>query len=177
MSALDFFNALKTYGADILLLAAGVCLFTAIIKKTVLKNCPNKVYVFLPFLIGIVLYAIYRAVSTWSVLPFTAELPSTLESGMGCGSAATIYYILYEQFFKKGKTKLSLSPVLGGILPEEKCEEASDELLKGMKEHSKEELSVFVKETIIRFAGDEIGEAELSASVRAISALLSALDR
>ena len=177
MTAMEFLEALKTYGADVLLLAAGVSLLTALFKKTVLKNCPNKVYVFLPFLIGIVLYAAYRAIATWSVLPFTEDIASTLEGGFGCGSAATIYYILYEQFIRKGKTKLSLSPMLGGILPEEKCEEASDELLAGAKERPEEELTVFVKETIVRYAGDSLSEPELEALVHALSTLLAALNK
>ena len=175
MTAMEFFEALEQYGADVLLLAAGVSLLTALLKKTVLKNCPNKVYVFLPFLIGIALYAAYRAITTWSVLPFTKNIASTLEGGLGCGSAATIYYIFYEQFVRKGKTKLSLSPMLGGFVPEEKCEEASDELLAGAKERPEEELTVFVKETIVRYAGENLSEAELEALVRALSTLLAAL--
>ena len=175
MTAMEFVNALEKYGADVLLLAAGVSLFTALLKKTVLKNCPNKVYVFLPFLIGIVLYAAYRAVSTWSVLPFTADIAATFGGGLDCGAAATIYYIVYEQFIRKGKSKLSLSPMLGGILPDEKCEEASAELLRGAKERPEEELTVFVKETIVRYAGDSLTESELEATARAVSTLLAAL--
>lgn len=177
MTAMDFLKALEQYGADILLLAAGVSLLTALMKKTVLKNCPNKVYVFLPFLIGIALYAAYRAIVTWSAAPFTKDIASTLEGGLGCGSAATVYYIFYEQFVKKGKTKLSLSPMLGGILPDEKCEEASDELLAGAKERPEEEIGVFVKETIVRYAGESLSEAELEATVRALSTLLAALNK
>ena len=175
MTAMEFVNALEKYGADVLLIAAGVCLLTALLKKTVLKNCPNKVYTFLPFLIGILLYAAYRAVATWSALPFTEEIAATFEGGLNCGAAATIYYIVYEQFIRKGKSKLSLSPMLGGILPDEKCEEASAELLKGAKERPQEELTVFVKETIIRYAGENLTETELEAAAQAIATLLAAL--
>ncbi len=175
MTATEFLEALNSYGADVLLLAAGVSLLTALLKKTALKNCPNKVYVFLPFLIGIVLYAAYRAIATWSASPFTENIASTLEGGLGCGSAATMYYIFYEQFIRKGKTKLSLSPILGGFVPDEKCEEASDELLAGAKERPEEEIGVFVKETIVRYAGESLSETELESLVRALSTLLSAL--
>ena len=174
---MEFFNALKAYGADVLLLAAAVSLLTALLKKTVLKNCPNKVYVFLPFLIGLVIYAAYRAVATWSIAPLSTDIASTVEGGLGCGSVATVYYIIYEQFIRKGKTALSLSPVLGGILPDEKCEEASAELLKGAKERPKEELTVFVKETIVRYAGEDLTEAELEGVVQAVSTLLAALNK
>lgn len=176
MTAMEFFCALNKYGADVLLLAAGVTLLCGLLKKTVLKNCPNKAYVFLPFLIGLVLYAAYRALSMWSVAPLTTEIGSTVEGGLECGSAATMYYILYEQFVKKGKTALSLSPMLGGFVPDGKCEEASDELLKGSKERPAEELGAFVEETLKRYTED-LSEAELAAVVRAVSTLLTALKR
>ena len=51
MTALQFFNAFRTFGADILLLALGVTLFTSLLKKTVMKNCNKKAFVFLPFAI------------------------------------------------------------------------------------------------------------------------------
>lgn len=174
MTADQFLNVLSKYRADVLLLAAGVCLLTALLKKTVLRNCPNKVYVFLPFLLGLVIYAAYRMAATASAAPLTADIGATVEGGFGCGSLATLYYVVYEQFFKKGKTAFSLSPVLGGIVPEERCEEAADALMSGGKQCPAEELPGFVEETIVRYA-DDLSEAELAAAVRAISALLSAL--
>ena len=50
------------------------------------------------------LYAAYRGLVTLSPLPFTTDLAATIEGGFGCGCAATLYYVIYEQFFRKRET-------------------------------------------------------------------------
>ena len=104
MSAIQYLSAFRLYGWDVLLLAGAVSLLTALLKKTVLQNAPKKVYVFLPFALGILLYAVWRALVTLSAEPFTTGLATTLEGGFGCGCAATLYYVIYEQFIRKKKT-------------------------------------------------------------------------
>lgn len=104
MSAIQYLSAFRLYGWDVLLLAGAVTLLTALLKKTVLKNASRKLYVFLPFAIGILLYAAYRGLVTLSPLPFTTDLAATIEGGFGCGCAATLYYVIYEQFFRKRET-------------------------------------------------------------------------
>ena len=101
MSAIQYLSTFRLYGWDVLLLAGGVTLLTSLLKKTVLKNAPKKLFVFLPFALGIVLYAIYRALVTLSAEPFTTGLAATVEGGFACGCAATLYYVVYEQFFRK----------------------------------------------------------------------------
>lgn len=104
MSAIQYLSTFRLYGWDVLLLAGAVTLLTALLKKTVLKNASRKLYVFLPFAIGILLYAAYRGLVTLSPLPFTTNLAATIEGGFGCGCAATLYYVIYEQFFRKRET-------------------------------------------------------------------------
>ncbi len=104
MSAIQYLSTFRLYGWDVLLLAGTVTLLTALLKKTVLKNASRKLYVFLPFAIGILLYAAYRGLVTLSPLPFTTDLAATIEGGFGCGCAATLYYVIYEQFFRKRET-------------------------------------------------------------------------
>ncbi len=104
MSAIQYLSAFRLYGWDVLLLAGAVSLLTALLKKTVLQNAPKKLYVFLPFALGILLYAVWRALVTLSAEPFTTGLAATLEGGFGCGCAATLYYVIYEQFIRKKKT-------------------------------------------------------------------------
>ena len=104
MSAIQYLSTFRLYGWDVLLLAGGVTLLTSLLKKTVLKNAPKKLFVFLPFALGIVLYAIYRSLVTLSAEPFTTGLAATVEGGFACGCAATLYYVVYEQFFRKRPT-------------------------------------------------------------------------
>lgn len=117
MTAIQVGNVLRDFGADVLLLALGVTCLTSLLKKTVFKRATAKLYVFLPFLIGIVLYAVFRMAATWSVLPLTQELRQTLEGGFSCGSAATLYYAVYEQFLRKGSLP-SVLHFLDGFLPD-----------------------------------------------------------
>ena len=113
MSFMELIDALRAYGVDVLLLALGVTLLVALLKKTVMKNVPKKVFVVLPFAIGIVLYAIFRALVSLSPEPFTSEIASTLEKGFACGCCSTLYYVIYEQFIR-GRSVSPLYPLLGG---------------------------------------------------------------
>ena len=95
MDTIKYLSVFRAYGADVLLLALGVTLLTSLLKKTVMKNCPKKLFVFLPFAIGIVCYAVYRALATLSAAPFTTELAKTVEGGFASGCAATLYALFY----------------------------------------------------------------------------------
>lgn len=167
-------GALRLYGLDELLIAVGVTFLTSLLKKTVLKNAPSKVYVFLPFGIGIVLFAAYRMLATLSVTPLSD--PLTIEGGFGCGCVATLYYVVYEQFIRKGKNSLSpLCPLLKGVVSEEKLDEAAETLLSGSKGISDEERSAFVAETLARYALPELSEIELTACFRLVERYLASL--
>ena len=54
-------------------------------------------------------------------------LKEALEGAFACGCAATLYYVVYEQFFraKTDGAAEPLAPLLEGFVPEEKREEAS----------------------------------------------------
>ncbi len=169
-----FFEVLRTYGADVLLLAAGVTLVTALVKKALPTRVSGKAGVFLPFLFGILFYAVYRMIVTGGFAPVTSDLSSTIESGIGCGSAATVYYILYEQFFR-GKTRSPLAPLLEGIVAEESMEEAANALLAGSKDVADEELSAFAAELLSAYALPGLSAEELAAAALFIGKFLKAL--
>lgn len=187
MTILQYLNAFCVYGADTLLLALGVTLFTSLLKKTALKKCPKKVYVFLPFLIGILFFAAYRAVLTRSVDPFTNEITQTLEGGFACGCVATLYYVVYEQFLRTAsnsapspQTKLyPVKTLLSGIIPESQTEKAAKELTEGSKNKSGNELLRFVLDTLRNYAAQTeetqcVTEGELFLYAKTVSGFLSA---
>lgn len=150
MTAVEFVNALRHFGVDVLLLAAGVTLVTSLLKKTVLKTLSAKLYVFLPFLIGVAVYAVYRMLATWSVLPVTEELKLTLEGGFSCGSAATLYYAVYEQFVRGTKKVSPVLPLLG-FVAEDKRKKAADEIFAARGE---EDVGSRVIEILLFYAPD-----------------------
>ncbi len=200
MSAIQYLNAFRLYGWDVLLLAGAVSLLTALLKKTVLKNAPNKLYVFVPFALGTVLYAVYRAIVTLSAEPFTTGLAATFEGGFACGCAATLYYVVYEQFFRKrmdgtdadneqsadgedqggsapdaGAESVSpVAPLLEGYVPEETREAVARTLCEGARKKTGNELREFVRETLFS-AAPACSEAELMALTELVTAYLAAL--
>ena len=178
MTALQLFSALRLYGADVLLLALGVTLLTALFKKTVFRNTTKKFYVLLPFLIGFVLYAVYRMIATLSVAPLTEEIVSTLEGGFGCGCAATLYYVIYEQFIRgkgSGDAISPLQPFLDGIVPAESQAEAEEELLKASDCETDEERLSYLKETLARYASPPLEEKELDLCAALIAEFLDSI--
>ena len=178
MTALQFLHAFRTFGVDVLLLALGVTLLTSLLKMTVMKNCNKKVFVFLPFIIGIVVYAVFSALVTLSAAPFTTDLMVTLEKGFSCGLAATLYYVLYEQFIrspKSGAQENPLLPLLDGIVPDDKREEAAALLIQKSSGVDKEQLPEVIRETLLPYVSPELTEMELSAAVLILAQYLTTL--
>ena len=204
MSAIQYLSTFRLYGWDVLLLAGGVTLLTSLLKKTVLKNAPKKLFVFLPFALGIVLYAIYRALVTLSAEPFTTGLAATVEGGFACGCAATLYYVVYEQFFRKrptadtgaadgagesetpdtgaaddadtdiGEAIPPVAPLLEGFVPEETRHAVARSLTEGARGKTGDALRTFVRETLFS-AAPAATEAELLALTELVAAYLSSL--
>ncbi|MDE5897585.1 MAG: hypothetical protein K2H43_07210 [Clostridia bacterium] len=162
MTVIQYLSAFRLYGADVLLIATGVSLCTSLLKKTALKNCAKKIYVFLPFAFGIAFYAVYRAAVLRSAEPFTSGLARTLEGGFACGCAATLYYVIYEQFFRNRGKEPPVAELLAGIVPAEKIGEAAKTLTEGGAQLAGEELIRFVTETLERFADPPLSKAELA---------------
>lgn len=176
MSFVEILNTLRAYGADVLLLAFGVTLIVSLLKKTVMKNVPKKVFVFLPFAVGIVFYAVFHALASMSAAPFTTEIADTLKGGFACGCAATLYYVIYEQFFR-GKTLSPLLPLLEGVVPEEKREEAANVLYEGFFRQEEGARATFLRETLRTYCGDTMSEDELQKIVELIEEFLLSLEK
>ena len=177
MSFVQIVSAFRVYSADVLLIAFGVTLLTSLLKKTVLKNVSNKLYVFLPFLVGLIVFAVYRALVTLSAAPFTTELFKTLEGGFATGCAATLYYVFFEQFIR-GKTGVSpLSPLLEGIVPEEKRAEAAKKLYVESKPLPTEERENYFSENLNAYADPPLDEAEKAATAKVLAEFMASLEK
>ncbi len=176
MSFMELIDALRAYGVDVLLLALGVTLLVALLKKTVMKNVPKKVFVVLPFAIGIVLYAIFRALVSLSPEPFTSEIASTLEKGFACGCCSTLYYVIYEQFIR-GRSVSPLYPLLEGVVPEKKRRQAANALYKGSKALPEEERVQYFKENLNTYSDPPMSEEELSNLASILAEFLSSIQK
>lgn len=176
MTVFQYLSAFRCYSADVLLLALGVTLCVSLLKKTVMKNCPKKVFVFLPFALGVLFYGAFRGIVTKSALPFTADFAQTAEGGFACGCAATLYYVVYEQFFRaKAQTAPPLLPLLDGIVKEEKRQEVADMLLRESGNLTGEKLHAFVADTLSEYALPDLMPEELIACANLVCRVLASL--
>ncbi len=176
MTIMQYLSTFQLYSPTVLILALGVTLFCSLLKKTVLKNCPKKVFVFLPFVIGLAFYAGFRTVIAGVCPTFIGELSQTLEGGFACGCAATLYYVFYEQFLRKQKTKANpILPLLEGIVPEERREKAAKALLSEGQKKSEDELYPFLLQTLSSYASEGLTEDELAVNGKLIEEFLLTL--
>lgn len=106
MTFIQIIDAFTFYGADVILLAAATAVLTQLLKITLFKGARKKLATFLPFMLGTLLYAVYAAVRNLSFVYLFEEYVSIIEHGVSVGAAATLYYVLYEQFVRE-KSKLS----------------------------------------------------------------------
>lgn len=171
MTVIQFAEVLRRFGVDVLLLAVGVTLLTSLLKKTVMKSLSKKVFVFLPFGIGILVYFLYRLIAGGGICFTAEELFGILSSGVGCGSAATLYYVFYEQFLR-GRTVMDpLLPLLDCI-PEEKREEAAQKI-EAEFGRPKEELVEAVRRILSEYADPPLTDEEREATVLLLEAYIS----
>lgn len=100
MTILQYLSAFRLFGGDVLVLGLAVTIAVSVLKKTALKNAPKKLFVFLPFALGTIVFAAFRCLAELSAAPLTNDLAATFEGGFACGCAATLYYVVYEQFLR-----------------------------------------------------------------------------
>ena len=174
MTMMQYLSAFRFFRPSVLLIALGVTVACSLLKKTALKNCPEKICTFLPFAVGFVFYAIFRLLATGSILPLTDDYAQTLEGGFACGCAATLYYLAYEQLLcKKGNSKNPVLPLLKGIVREEVREETAAYILGNLPDAEEARLP-FLTETL-KDRADGLSEEEIAAAAQAIAGVLKAL--
>lgn len=189
MTILQYLSAFRLFGGDVLVLGLAVTIAVSVLKKTALKNAPKKLFVFLPFALGTIVFAAFRCLAELSAAPLTSDLAATFEGGFACGCAATLYYVVYEQFLRVKQSAAgnaenaaaentgsaenaptdgarsaeeTVRTLLKTFVSAETAEEAARALSDGYKAMTKEAFGAFVSETIARFApalGDEARSA------------------
>ncbi len=172
MTVIELYGTLHRYGVDVLILALGVTLLTSLLKKTVMKSVSKKVFVFLPFGLGILIYALY-SIFTRGGLCFTADAVTTLlKGGLETGCAATLYYVFYEQFLRGKFVMDPLLPLLECV-PEERRQEASE----AIRDAAMGDADAFqgIREQLAQYADPPLTEEELSATAELLKEFLDTL--
>ena len=197
MTILQYLSAFRLFGGDVLVLGLAVTVLVSVFKKTVLKKAPKKLFVFLPFVLGTVVFGVYRCIAELSIAPLAENIRATLDSGFACGCAATLYYVVYEQFLRvksaapaqttgsSGATVSTASEAvstaseaggaleraLGAILSAEDAAEAARVLKEGGAALSGEGFSAFAEETLARYAPQMSAETRKSVAAIVKSAM------
>lgn len=167
------------YGVDIAVLGVATCILTQLLKTTLLKKAPNKLYAFLPVILGSVLYAVYTMLAHMSFYYPFENIGLVLENGFSVGAAATVIYVVCEQFVKgksssKSMTAEVVASMIADFVEEEKLgtvaqkiddefdgsdlQSAAQTIARTLcecaqgdaDEHSFEELSLLVAKTLAR---------------------------
>ncbi len=174
MTVIQLYGVLHRYGVDVLLLALGVTLLTSLLKKTVMKSVSKKVFVFLPFGLGILIYGLYSLLARGGAC-FTADaLRAILGNGIGTGCAATLYYIFYEQFLRGKFPADPIAPLLECV-PEDKRQEASKAISDALKGVCAEDACEKIEETLACFADPPLSEEELSLTAELLKEYIYAI--
>ena len=174
MTVLELYGALRRYGVDVLLLALGVTLLTSLLKKTVMKSVSKKVFVFLPFGLGILIYSLYSILSRGGLCFTAEEISALVKQGISTGCAATLYYVFYEQFLRGKFTADPLAPLLECV-PEERRKEASAAILSACENAGERELTEVISEQLSAFADPPLSEEEAALTAELLKEYISSL--
>lgn len=133
----EIIDMVTFYGLDVALLAAVTCAAVQLLKNCVLKNCNKKILTFLPFLLGILLYAaLFAAENADFFAPFRS-LTEVAERGFSVGALSTVIYVCYEQFIRGSNASAAESIVatlIGGYVSDESLESAAKEIAEAVAE-------------------------------------------
>lgn len=165
---MDYFaivDAFTRYGADVALLSAVTAVLTQALKLTALKKLAKRYLAFLPFIIGVLLYAVYTAAVNLSVSAL-ADVANVLTRGISVGSGATFLYVMYEQFVRgKGSsgTESVVAAMIEGYVPSDKLDEAAKALVFAISEESAAERA---EEVLAAYSDGDIPRAQLTVLAR-----------
>ncbi len=137
MNIIQIIDTFTFYGVDVLLLAGLTALCVQLCKVTFLKKVQKKLLTLLPFVLGTLFYAAYAAVRHLDFFYIFENYSSILEHGFAVGAAATLVYVMYEQFVRE-KSKLSategvISTLIEGYVPSDNLEKAAKQIAEAIE--------------------------------------------
>lgn len=178
MTYFEITDLFTLYGVDVAVLGIVTCAITQILKTTLLKKAPNKIYTFLPFIIGCVLYFCYFAAVNRSAMFALENFARVFERGLSVGAAATMVYVIYEQFVrgaKKGKDAktVAIEFLLEGYFEGEKLDTVAQNLAGcGADGNAAEEKAA----EILASAAGDLSAGEIKALSRLVAKTLAQFD-
>jgi Ca2+/Na+ antiporter len=133
---IDFFNQIGSLNTDVIVIAVIICGLVGLLKR-VIPDSKKKYLTFAPFVLGCILYGLYMLIANKGQV-FSLN---TLEKGVECGAASTVFYMFYEQFVKNKDSALkdikliTVKKILKPLVKEEYLEEVSAGIISGIKDY------------------------------------------
>lgn len=170
MSIFEMIAKFSFYGMDVMLMASLTCLTIQLLKVTVLRRVQRKIFTFLPFLLGTAMYAGYGVLVHRDFAWVMENYVTVCEHGFAIGTAATMLYVMYEQFIRQ-KTELTateqmVATLLDGYVAESKVNEAAKKISAAIAHDEMgngAEMVIEVLSSYVKNAGD--GELKLLAKL------------
>lgn len=164
MTFVQIVDMFTYYGVDVVVLAALTCAITQVLKTTLLKNAQKKLYTFLPYIIGIVLYAAYAAASRPDIGYLAANFAAIANKGISVGALATIVYVAYGHLAKGGpqaqKTEI-ICLLLTGYIGEDIKEKAAAEIAAALQQCAVETGAEQTAGIIAAYSGGDMSQKEI----------------
>lgn len=166
MSIIQIIDTFTFYGIDIIILALFTAVITQVLKKTVLKKVKKKLITFLPFGLGTLFYAVYAGIRNMSFYYLVNNYTSVLEHGLSVAAAATLTYVLYEQFVRDDGAKASatekvISTLIEGYVPEASLSAAAKAVAEALERDVTGSGAARAEEIIAGYADGMTGEQDI----------------
>ena len=174
MTFIEIIDLFTLYGVDVVVLGIVTSALTQILKTTIFKNAPNKLYAFLPVIIGTMLYVVYSMLTHMSFEYALENLAYLLDKGFSVGAAATVIYVICEQFMK-GTSSHNLTDIsvvaamIGELVDSEKLNTVAQMIVNGLDLTDLHKAACSI-ETVLRENAQGDAEAEGFAAVSVVIA-------
>ncbi len=172
MTFIEIIDAFTFYGIDVILLAFLTATITQVLKITILKRVKKKILTFLPFALGILFYAVYAAVRNMSLSYLVTEYVCIIEHGISVGAAATLMYVMYEQFVREKKNSTQAEQIIAtlieGYVPSANVEAAAKAVAEAIERDVTGNGAQRAEEIILAYGDDTLGERDIKLLARLI---------
>lgn len=154
------------YGMDVVLLAILTTVLVQISKKTIFKKIQKKILTFLPFVIGIALYAIYMGVYQKSFWYVATNYVDIVEHGFSVGTVSTLTYVMYEQFIRNksevSTTESIVAALIEGYVPTNQMEDAAKQIAEAVSRDVTGNGAARISEILTANADEGITERDIT---------------
>lgn len=165
MTVIQIIDAFAFYGLDVILLSVLDCIIVQVLKKTVMKRCNRKIFTFLPFLFGCILYAVFIAISKLSFTYIFDNYIDVIEHGFSVGTLSTVVYVCYEQFIRckdvTSTTEGVIATLIEGYVPGDGVESVAKQIALAIEKDVTGDGAKKTAEILLANGGDGVTERDV----------------